>query len=117
MNVAGNFEDLVAYRIAVEIADDLYAAVSKWPSFARWSVGVQLVRAADSIGANIAEAPGRWYRADERRLLLIARGSLHETEHWLRRAEQRGLRASGTTARLDEAARALNGMIRKRRSA
>ena len=113
--MAGNFNELVAYRCASELAGDLYGAVGRWPSFARWSLGIQLVRAADSIGANIAEASGRWHRADERRLLLIARGSLHETEHWLRLAEERGLLEPGMRDRLDGAGKALNGLIRKRR--
>jgi four helix bundle protein len=98
------------------IADELHDAISRWPSFERWTVGVQLMRSADSIGANIAESAGRWHRADERRLLLIARGSLYESEHWLQRAEQRGLLPAGASERLDETARALNGLIRTRES-
>lgn len=71
------------------------------------------MRAADSVGANIAEAAGRWHRADQRRFLLIARGSLYETEHWMARAEKRGLLEQGATERLSEVARALNGLIKK----
>jgi four helix bundle protein len=33
--------------------------VWRWSSFDRWTVGQQMVRSADSIGANIAEAAGR----------------------------------------------------------
>jgi four helix bundle protein len=73
---------------------------------------MQLVRAADSIGANIAEATGRWHPADKRRLFIIARGSLYETEHWLLRAEKRGL-ARPRSERLDDLARALNGLIKR----
>jgi four helix bundle protein len=112
--VASEFRDLIAYQRAVAIADELYAVVARWESFNRWSIGVQLVRAADSVGANIAEAAGRWHRADERRLLLIARGSLYETEHWMARAEARGLLPERSSERLSEVARALNGLIRKR---
>jgi four helix bundle protein len=50
-----------------------------------------LVRAADSIGANIAEANGRAKGPDQSRLLVIARGSIYETQHWLERARSRGL--------------------------
>ncbi len=111
--VGSAFRDLVAYRLSVEIADDMHATVARWSSFDRWSLGVELVRAADSVGANIAEAMGRWHVPDRRRLLFIARGSLHETEHWILRAEARGLLEPGTNDRLGEVARALNGLIRR----
>jgi hypothetical protein len=43
----------------------------------------------------------------------MARGSLYETEHWLLRAQKRGLLDDGPLGRLDETARALNGLINK----
>ena len=104
---------MAVYRRAVALADAIAAAVLCWPSFHRWTVGVQLVRAADSVGANIAEANGRAANPDQRRLLVIARGSLYETQHWLDRAQARGLEcppdATGTAA---EVGRMLNGLVR-----
>ena len=76
-------------------------------------MGDQLTRAMDSVGANIAEATGRWTLADKRRLLLIARGSLHEAEHGIDRAEARGLLPRGTIDRIPEIARTLNGLLNK----
>jgi four helix bundle protein len=111
--VGSDFRELVAYRLAVELADDLHRLASGWNSFDRWSLGVQLVRAADSVGANMAEAMGRWHVADRRRLLFIARGSLYETEHWILRAESRGLLEQGTCDRVGQVGRALNGLIKK----
>jgi four helix bundle protein len=100
--------------LAVSLARDLHAAVLGWDKFERWSLGIQLMRAADSIGANIAEATGRWHIADQRRVLYFARGSLYETEHWVAVAKQRGLLANDADAQIPELARTLTGLIRKR---
>jgi four helix bundle protein len=75
---------------------------------------MQMVRAADSIGANIAEARGRWHRPDQLRLLYIARGSLHELEHWLEVAHERGLPAPNAGEATTELGRVLNGLIRSK---
>jgi four helix bundle protein len=110
--VAG-FERLTAYVRAVALADDLRAAVGAWPQLDRWTVGVQLIRAADSIGANIAEAYGRWSFVDRRRLLFIARGSACELEHWLLRARERSLSTvPHATDRAREVGRLLNGLAK-----
>ena len=50
-----------------------------------------MIRAADGIGANIAERTGRGSLEDNRRFIRMARGSLYETQHWLRRAYKRAL--------------------------
>ena len=108
------FNDLVAYQAARELADGLRLQVLDWNSFDRWSMGIQLVRAADSVGANIAEAFGRATTADVRRLLHIARGSAFETEHWISCAAARGLLdATASEARLRELIRTLNGLIQR----
>src|SRR5262245_59123169 len=54
-------------------------------------MGKQLVRAADSIGSFIAEGDRRGSYQDNRRFSRVARGSLNETKHFLRRANCRGL--------------------------
>ena len=87
----GSFEDLRVYRLSEVIADQIWDIVGAWPMLARDTVGKQLIRAADSIGANIAEGCGRWNYQDNRRFVRIARGSLNETRHWLRRAYRRKL--------------------------
>ncbi|HYY21153.1 MAG TPA: four helix bundle protein [Thermoleophilaceae bacterium] len=93
--VGSRFRHLGAYRLSVEVADDIH------------------VRALDSVGANIAESSGRWDEADKRRLLVVARGSLYEAERWMLRAEARGLLTPGRSDRLSELARVLNGMVKR----
>jgi four helix bundle protein len=54
-------------------------------------VGAQLVRSADSVGANIAEGTGRGTYKENCRFVRVARGSFYESRHWLRRAYRRKL--------------------------
>jgi four helix bundle protein len=77
--------------LAEELADEIWEIVLKWPVFAKNTVGQNSVRAPDSIGANIAEGTGRGSFQDNRRFVKIARGSINETKHWLRRAFKRKL--------------------------
>ncbi|MFI5218275.1 MAG: four helix bundle protein [Bacteroidia bacterium] len=86
-----NFENLRVYNLSEHLADLVWDIVSHWNTFAMDTVGKQLVRAADSIGANIAEGDGRGSYADNKRFVKISRGSLNETRHFLRRAYKRKL--------------------------
>jgi four helix bundle protein len=86
-----NFENLQIYKLSEKLSDHLWKIVVRWDIFARDTVGKQLVRAGDSIGANIAEGSGRGTDPEIRRFLRVARGSLYETQHWLRRAYRRKL--------------------------
>ena len=86
-----DFENLRVYNLSEQLSDLIWDIVSGWESFARYTIGRQLVNAADSIGANIAEGTGRGSFADNRRFAIIARGSLYEVKHWLRRSYKRNL--------------------------
>ena len=85
------FENLRVYVLAEEIADLSWEVVIKWHQLAQNTVWRQLISSADSIGANIAEGSGRGSSAENRRFAKIARGSLFEVKHWLRRAYKRKL--------------------------
>jgi len=85
------FENLRVYQLAEEIADLVWETVIKWDRLAQDTIGKQLINSADSIGANVAEGTGHGSFADNRRFAKIARGSLFEVKHWLRRAYKRGL--------------------------
>ncbi|MBA2702291.1 MAG: four helix bundle protein [Blastocatellia bacterium] len=110
-----NFEKLRVYRLSEELADELWKVVMHWDYFARDTVGKQLVRAGDSIGANIAEGAGRGRFLDNRRFVRIARGSLNEVKHRLRRAHNRSLLTPSQTGTLkpiiEELAPTLNAYL------
>jgi four helix bundle protein len=111
-----NFENLRVYRLAELLEDTIWHVVLHWSSFARDTIGRQLVRSADSIGANIAEGSGRGSLLDRRRFVRMARGSLYETKHWLRRAYHRNLLTPDQTDSLkkvvNEITLTLNGYLR-----
>jgi four helix bundle protein len=111
-----HFETLRVYQLSETLADTIWRIVEKWRPFARDTVGKQIVRAADSIGANIAEGTGKGMLPDHRRYVRVARGSLYETKHWLRRAYTRKLltaaQVESLKTTLDELTRVLNGYLR-----
>ena len=80
------FENLQVYQLAEQVADLAWEVVIKWGFLARDTIGKQLINSSSSIGANIAEGTGRGSIAESRRFARIARGSLFEVKHWLRRA-------------------------------
>jgi four helix bundle protein len=85
------FETLEIYQLSESLADLIWDMAITWNHFARDTVRKQIVRAADSIGANISEGFGRGTTNDQRYFLRIARGSLNETTHFLRRLYRRKL--------------------------
>jgi four helix bundle protein len=94
------FQDLKVYQLSEKLSDYVWDIVLGWGNLARDTVGKQLIRAADSIGANIAEGSGKQSYAENRRYVRIARGSFNETQHWLRRAHRRNLLTSEMTTKL-----------------
>jgi len=106
------FDELRVLKVAEQTADEIWRDVVQWEKFAQEVVGGQLARAADSIGANIAEAFGRFHYGEKLQFLYFARGSLFETKYWLNRALARNLlsseRAQALISQLADLARQLN---------
>jgi four helix bundle protein len=109
------FQDLRVYQLSEKLANEVWKIVEQWDYFAKDTVGKQLVRSADSIGANIAEGNGRYSYKDNQRFVKMARGSLQETQHWLRLACARQLLAPEQIEQLklllDELAPTLNAYL------
>ena len=97
-----NFENLRIYNLAEEMADLVWNVITKWKPLAQNTIGKQFINAADSIGANIAEGTGRGSIAENRRFAKIARGSLFEVKHWLRRAYKRNLLSNNEISSFQE---------------
>jgi len=108
-------EDLRILKTAEALSDEIWSHVVGWDSFSKKVVGTQLTRAVDSIGANIAEAFGRFHYGEKRQFLYYARGSLFETKYWLNRTTARQLMPETTvekyTEQLNRLARQLNAFI------
>lgn len=114
-----SLEDLRVYQEAVAIAEEIWDEVVKWKPFDKEVVGRQLVDAADSISANIAESYGRTGTRDIVHFLIYARGSMYETKDRLRKAVRRHLigpeHGQALLKRLENLAPALNAYITAKR--
>jgi four helix bundle protein len=86
-----NLTNLEIYKIAVEIAEEIWDIVDKWESFAKWTMGKQIVEAADGIAATMKEGYYRYDRRDKRRFFQFALASAQETKLWWWRSHRRKL--------------------------
>lgn len=86
-----DFEELEVYKLSENLANEVWFIVKQWDQFTKNTIGKQIVRAADSVCANIAEGRGRYNFQENRRFVKIARGSLYETISFLRLAYVRRL--------------------------
>jgi four helix bundle protein len=82
-------EDMEIYNISMEIGDEIWFSVVEWENLAKYSIGQQIVRSADSIAANISEGYGRYHFKDRKNFMFYARGSHYETITWLTKARNR----------------------------
>jgi four helix bundle protein len=84
-------EELQVYSLLMEMGEDIWIIVKEWDYFARDTVGKQLVKAADSIAANLSEGFGRYHFREKINFSYYSRGSLYETKTWLDKAHNRDL--------------------------
>lgn len=84
-------EDLRVYQLTMSLAEEVWGIVIKWDYFTKDTIGKQLVKAADSVAANISEGYGRYSYKESKQFYYYSRGSLFETKTWLIKASKRGL--------------------------
>ena len=86
-----SLDDLKILQLVDQTSDEVWSILKTWDSFARRSIGIQWVRSVDSIGANIAEAYGRYHYGEKIQFRYYARGSVFESKYWLNRSLSREL--------------------------
>ena len=84
-------EELNIYRLAMDLGEKAWKATENWKNFERDTIGKQLVRAADSVAANISEGYGRFHFRESVNFMYYARGSLFEVKTWFTKAFNRNL--------------------------
>jgi len=89
--MSNRLEDLEIYNLSEEFANEVWQIVIEWDYFAKDTIGKQLVRSADSIGANIAEGFGRFHYKENKNFCYFSRGSIIETKTWIKKANTRSL--------------------------
>lgn len=80
-----------AYCTAFNLSNCIWQEVVKWDYFSQRTIGQQLVRAVDSVSANIAEGYGRYHKKDKIKFYYYARGSASESCDFCLKAKIRGL--------------------------
>lgn len=83
--------DIDAYKIAFNLSNYVWDLIVKLDRFSIDTVGIQFVRAVDSISANIAEGFGRYSKKDKVNFFRIGFGSMYESLDWNEKALKRKL--------------------------
>lgn len=94
--------DLIVYQLAGQLRSEVVQLTNLEGAARQFRLKDQLLGAAGSVIANIAEGYGRSGHPDFARFLDIASGSLREAEEWIRDGISRGV---WTTAEANAAMR------------
>ena len=97
MRRCDGFKKLVVWQRAIELSKACYEIIRSTPRGRTMGIAYQLVDAARSVHANIAEGYGRPTRKDYRRFIGMALASLREVQSHLHDLEfGRGVRGPTT---------------------
>jgi four helix bundle protein len=106
-----SLEDFKTYHKAMELGEKVWEIVDSWNYFQKDTIGKQLVRAVDSIAANLSEGLGRFHFKEIKNFSYYSRGSLFETKTWLTKAANRKLIAEPNFDQLIEELEIIGKMI------
>jgi len=85
------YERLNAWKVAHQLALEVYEVTDHWPVSERYGLTAQIRRAAISAPTNIAEGTAKRGPRELRRYLDITLGSLSEVSYLLRFTKERGM--------------------------
>ena len=116
LDTVRDFKDLLVWKLARELRVQMYALVKKFSPEERYALNTQMRRAAQSIGANIAEGFGRYSYRENIQYCRQARGSAFEVRDHLVTAVDAAFITKEEYAQSDALAQrviqTLNGYIR-----
>lgn len=95
------YERLAAWDRSHQLALAIYQVTAAWPVAERYGLTAQLRRAATSIPTNIAEGSAKRGKAEYRRFLDMAVGSLSEVSYLLRLARDLDILPQSDWDRID----------------
>ena len=104
-------EKLVVYKKSWELAETVVGLLDAPIRAIRRPLVDQLVRAASSVSANIAEGNGRWTKGDRKRFFHIARGSLLECIPFIRLLVVAGVMSAENEKDLRQRIDEISGML------
>ena len=77
--------------MSMTLGEKIWKVINAWNYFDKNTIGKQLVRASDSIAANLSEGFGRYHYRESKNFTYYSRGSLFETKTWITKAYNRHL--------------------------
>lgn len=86
-----SLDEFKVHDQALELGEEVWKIALSWKYFEKDTIGKQLVRAVDSIAANLSEGLGRYHTKEILNFCYYARGSLWETKTWIIKATHREL--------------------------
>jgi four helix bundle protein len=94
----GSYRRVRAWQRAMDMVEVVYSVSAQFPREERFGLTAQIRRAAVSVASNIAEGNERPSRLDQKRFLMMARGSIAEVETQLEIALRLGMANSDSAS-------------------
>jgi four helix bundle protein len=107
-----SYRDLVVGQKGMELAVIAYSLAKSMPKTEEYRLTSQLLRAATSVPANIAEGNARGTRKDYANFISVARGSVAEVQTLLELAVRTRLLSSDETSAAAQLADELGRMLK-----